>query len=89
VRVRGAVEQIVSLIEKTRSYLELPLLETALKTRLEEAAASLLNRSTAAACRAVNLYIVAVTRMPSRLLTAAENFELIADANRIKVVIVF
>ena len=87
VHVRGAVEQIVSLINKTRLYLDLPLLEAALATRLEEAAAALLKRSPVAACRALNLYIAAVTRMPSRQLSTAEKSELIADADRIKAVI--
>lgn len=87
VRVRGAVGQIVSLIDKTRLYLDLPLLQAALKARLEEAGAALLQKSTVAACRALNLYIAAVTRMPSSQLSAAERSELIADADRIKVVI--
>jgi hypothetical protein len=87
VRVRGAVEQIVSLIDKTRLYLDLPLLEAALKARLEEAAAALLKKSTLSACRALNLFIAAVTRMPSSQLSAVERSELIADAGRIQVVI--
>jgi hypothetical protein len=61
--------------------------KAALRARLDETAAALLKRSTTAACRAVNLYIAAVTQMPSRQLSAAEKSELIADANRIKVVI--
>jgi hypothetical protein len=50
---------------------------------VEEAAAALLKQSTVAAC----LYIAAVTRMPSRQLSAGEKSELIADAGRVKVVI--
>jgi hypothetical protein len=87
VRVRSAVEQIISLIDKTRLYLDLPFLETALKARLETAVAALLTRSTGAACRVVHLYIAAVSGIPSRQLSAVERSELIADANRIKVVI--
>ena len=87
VRVRGAAEQIVSLIDKTRLYLDLPLLEAALKARLEEALTALLQESTVTACRAVNLFIAAITRMPSSQLSAVERSALIADADRIKIVI--
>jgi hypothetical protein len=87
VRVRGAVEQIVALIDKTRVYLDLPLLEAALKAWLQEAVEALLKKSIVAACRAVNLYIAVAARMPSSQLSALEKSALIADANRIKVVI--
>jgi hypothetical protein len=62
-------------------------LEAALKARLEEAAASLLKQSTVAAYRAVKVYIAAVTRMPSSQLSTVAKSELIADADRIKVVV--
>jgi hypothetical protein len=88
VQVRGGVvQQIMSLIDKTLVYLDWALLEAVLKARLEEALTSLLQRSPVAACRAMDLYIAAIRRMPSSQLTTAERSELIADAERIRAVI--
>jgi TolB protein len=88
VRVRGAPEQIVRLIDKTLLFLDLRSLEAQLRARLEAAAEALLaKKKKSLACAGLGLYGTAVKIAPSRALTVAEKAELRADANRIRAVI--
>jgi Tol biopolymer transport system component len=87
VRIRGAAEQLVRLVDKTLAYVDQPALEATLRGRLEAAAAALVARHKAVACTTLALYVAAVRLAPTRLLTAAERAELVADATRIRAVL--
>jgi hypothetical protein len=87
VHVRGAGEQIVALIGKTRAFLDLPSLKPALSMALQSAADTFVTRNPRAACLGLNLYIAAVKLAPAKALTVAERAELVAEATRIKAVI--
>lgn len=87
VRVRGAVEQIVSLVDKTLAYLDQPGPAPALRARLEQAAADLVASKKAFACKGLGLYVVAVKLAPVSALNVEEKTELVGDANRIRTVI--
>jgi hypothetical protein len=85
VHVRGAVDQVLALIDKTLSMVNQPELKSALKARLGEALEMLMAKRPSAACRPLNTYIALVSR--ANTLTPALRAELISDATRIKAVI--
>jgi HYR domain len=87
VHVRGAGEQLVRLIDKTRAFLDQPALSLALRTQLQAAVDAFAAKRPRAACLVLDLYIAAVRLAPTRALTPAERSELVADATRIKAVI--
>jgi HYR domain-containing protein len=87
VHVRGASEQIVRLVDKTLTFLDLPTLKPALKAGLQSVADAILAKNPRAACKALDLYVAAVKLAPARAFTTAERSELLADAARIKTVI--
>jgi hypothetical protein len=87
VHVRGASEQIVRLVDKTLTFLDLPTLKPALKAGLQSVADAVVAKNPRAACNALDLYVVAVKIAPARAFTGAERSELLADAARIKKVI--
>jgi hypothetical protein len=84
VRVRGATEQIVRLVDKTLAYVDQPALRPVLAARLRAAVDAVLARRPAAACTALALYVAAVRLAPASVLTTAEKGELVADATRIR-----
>jgi HYR domain len=87
VRVRGASEQIVRLIDQTLAFLDQPALKPTLKAALQSTLDSILARNPRAGCLALNVYTAAVKGAPPRAFTSAERSELVADAGRIKAVI--
>ena len=87
VRVRGAGEQLVRLVDKTLAFVDRPALRPELAAPLRAAADGLLARRPATACTALAVYAAAVRLAPPSVLTAAEKSELVADATRIRAVI--
>jgi hypothetical protein len=88
VHVRGVGEQLTRLIDKTRSFLNQPALAPVLRSQLQAAADAFAAQRPATTCLMLDLYIAAVRLAPSRVLTPAQRSELIADATRIKSVVV-
>jgi hypothetical protein len=87
VHVRGASEQIVRLVDRTLTFLDLPALKPGLKAGLQSVADAILARNPRGACKALDLYAAAVKLAPTRAFTASERSALLADAARIKTVI--
>ena len=87
IRVRGAAEQIVRLVEKTLAYVDQPALRPELAARLRAALDAVVARRPAAACTALAVYALAVRLAPPSVLTAAEKSELTADVSRIRAVL--
>ena len=87
VRVSGAGEQIVALIQKTLAFLDLPSLRAPLTAQLQAVANALVANKKPVACTGLSLYSTAVRAAPANAFTAAEKTELIADATRIRRVI--
>lgn len=86
IRVRGTAQQIVRLIAKTLTFLELPALAEALTARLGAVADTpLANR--ARTCTAIRAYRIVVSQLPAILLARTEKAELLADAARISAVV--
>lgn len=84
VRVRGAVEQLGRLGDKTAADLDLPVLRPVLRAEIGLAINALNARRAQVACAALSAYVTTVRLAPPGAFTAAERAELIADANRIR-----
>ncbi|HEV2901845.1 MAG TPA: HYR domain-containing protein, partial [Gaiellaceae bacterium] len=88
VTVKGPVQQIVDLIDKTLAFMDQPQLEATLKAQLQAVVAALVANRPTVVCGLLNTYIAAVKAAPARAgLTPAQKAELVADANRIKTVV--
>ena len=85
-RVNGAAQLLVRLVDKTLRFVDAPALSVTLRASLERIAAALANRPTTT-CTLLTAYVAAVNGAPARGLTSAEKVELVADANRIKAVL--
>jgi hypothetical protein len=85
--LRTPAQMIADLVDKTFRFVGLPTLRAALRARLEEAAAALVQNRPALACTILDGYIQAVQVLAPRPLTAAQVAELVADARGIKAAI--
>jgi hypothetical protein len=88
VRVKGAPEQIVDLIDKVRALRALSPVSASLRTYLETAAASVIQTNKRKACAYMDVFVAGVQYATWRgWITVAQGKDLIADARRIKAVI--
>jgi Tol biopolymer transport system component len=87
VHVRGAAEQIAALIAKTEAFVDDTRVEAVLRGGLFAASQALAAGRKVLACVTMNAYIAAVRLLPTRILSASQKSQLIADAARIRAVI--
>ena len=85
VTVKGAIEQIIDLIEATTRVMLTPDVRAQLAGTLDRALAEVRNQTSA--CRTLDAYIAAVRAQNDRRISAAAAAPLIADATRIKAVL--
>lgn len=85
VRVKGAAEQIVDLVELSRGISLPPLIQAKLRLALQTALAN--PRSTTLACAALGGFILLVQSQPHHAIAPAKKAQLIADAIRIRAVL--
>lgn len=88
VRVKGAPEQIVDLIDKVRALKGLAPVAASLRRDLETAAACVIQNQRRKACTYASFFVAGVRYAVWRgWVTSAQGMDLIADARRIKAVI--
>ena len=88
VRVKGAAEQIVDLIDKMRTMAGLGPVAPALRTQLQSIATCVITKNTKMACIGVDLFIALARYANTRgYITTAQVNSLIADVTRIRAVI--
>jgi hypothetical protein len=88
VKVKGAPEQIVDVIDKLRTIRGLAPVSTALRTQLESIATCVVQKRKTQACLGVSLFVTLARYAISRgYMTPAQGNEIIADLQRIKAVI--
>jgi hypothetical protein len=88
VSVRGAPEQLVDLIDRTRALRGLGPVHAGLRSQLQTTFACLIQRNRRAACHGLDIYIYVVRIAGgARWITHAQANSLAADAMRIKAVI--
>ncbi|MGH9903142.1 MAG: HYR domain-containing protein, partial [Pyrinomonadaceae bacterium] len=85
VKVRGAPEQIVDLLELARGMTLPPRLKARLLAALQTALANPRNKPLA--CAALGAFIVLVREQPPSAIPPAKKAQMIADATRIKAVL--
>src|SRR5206468_4048983 len=87
IEFKTPAEMIADLIDKTLTFAHHMPLGSALRNRLEQIATAVLAKNVTLACRLLNRYIAAVNATPSKVFTAAQKAELVADANAIQTAI--